>query len=306
MTLGVHSLDHFALTVPDLEEACRFYAAFGLSVRAEGDSAGIYTRGSSHRWGQLAEGRKKRLHHLSFGVFERDLERFRALTERLGVSRLDPPPGVESAGIWIRDPDGTLIELTVAEKSSPNEKPVTEFASSPAGIAGAPKRSAAPQVSPSRLGHCLIFTRNIDETVAFYTQVLGLALSDRCGNAIAFMHGIHGSAHHLIAFARSEAPGLHHSSWDVSSLDEIGLGAIQMAQRGYSDGWGLGRHVLGSNYFHYVRDPWASYCEYSCDMDYIPADGRWEARDHAPEDAFYVWGPKPPDTWTHNYEADQG
>ena len=28
-----------------------------------------------------------------------------------------------------------------------------------------------------------------------------------------------------------------------------------MPDKGFADGWGLGRHVLGSNYFHYVRDP---------------------------------------------------
>ena len=30
-----------------------------------------------------------------------------------------------------------------------------------------------------------------------------------------------------------------------------------MAGKGYSEG-GLGRHVLGSNYFHYVRGAWAA------------------------------------------------
>lgn len=80
------------------------------------------------------------------------------------------------------------------------------------------------------------------------------------------MHGIHGSDHHLIAFSRSSAPGLHHCSWDVSDINQIGMGAMQMADKGYSRGWGLGRHVLGSNYFHYVRDPWGSYSEYSADI----------------------------------------
>jgi catechol-2,3-dioxygenase len=41
--LGVHSLDHFALTVPDLAEAAAFYTTFGLDVRPEGTGAAIYT-----------------------------------------------------------------------------------------------------------------------------------------------------------------------------------------------------------------------------------------------------------------------
>ena len=114
-----------------------------------------------------------------------------------------------------------------------------------------------------------MFTRDVDRAIGFYQDLLGLRLSDRSGEGIAFLHGVHGSDHHMIAFAKSEAPGLHHSSWDVASIDEIGLGAMQMADHGFVAGWGLGRHVLGSNYFHYVRDPWGSYAEYSSDIDYM-------------------------------------
>jgi hypothetical protein len=71
--------------------------------------------------------------------------------------------------------------------------------------------------------------------------------------------------------SQSTAAGFHHCSWDVASLEEVGLGAMQMLAEGWDRGWGVGRHVLGSNYFYYVRDPWGSYCEYSYDIDYIPA-----------------------------------
>jgi catechol 2,3-dioxygenase-like lactoylglutathione lyase family enzyme len=303
--LGVHSLDHFGLVVPDINEAGCFYSAFGLDVRNEDKHMALYTNNNTQRWGQLIEGESKHLHHLSFGVFEDDLERFKQHIERRRGRLLDPPSGIESNGLWFHDPDGTLIELKVALKSSPGQKSPVEFTSASAGKAGAPKRSQAPFVRPSRLVHCLVFTRDVSAAVSFYSDVLGLRLSDRSGNNVAFMHGIHGSDHHLIAFARSHAPGLHHCAWDVRSLNEVGLGAMQMAGQGYVAGWGLGRHVLGSNYFHYVRDPWGSYSEYSCDMDYIPARHRWQASDHDAEDAFYVWGPKPPADWTYNHEADQ-
>ena len=68
-------------------------------------------------------------------------------------------------------------------------------------------------------------------------------------------------------------------------------------------GWGLGRHVLGSNYFHYVQHPWGSYAEYSCDIDFVPATQRWQAGHHAPEDSFYLWGPEPPADFTLNREV---
>jgi len=75
----------------------------------------------------------------------------------------------------------------------------------------------------------------------------------------------------MIAFARSNAPGHHHFSWDVGTVDEIGEGAMHVLDKSFSKGWGLGRHVLGSNFFHYVQDPWGSFCEYSADIDYVPA-----------------------------------
>ena len=48
--------------------------------------------------------------------------------------------------------------------------------------------------------------------------------------------------------------------------------------------------------FHYVRDPWGSFAEYSYDIDFIPADLEWRAKDHPPEDSFYLWGPRRPIT----------
>ena len=222
--LGVHSLDHFSLTVPDLEQARSFYVAFGLDVRPDGQRLGLYTPGHPHRWGTLTEGPHKKLHYLSFAAFEDDLPRFRERLDQLALERLPPP-------------------------------------------------------------------------------VLGLRLSDASEGNVAFMHGVHGSDHHLVAFARSDGPGLHHCSWDVGAVQDVGLGAMQMANKGFVAGWGMGRHVLGANYFHYVRDPWGSYSEYSADMDYIPATTDWEAGEHPGEDSFYLWGPTPPADFGLNYET---
>jgi len=301
--LGVHSLDYVHFSVPDLEEAARFYRAFGLDVREESGMLGLYTAGNPHRWAAITEGKKKQLSHISFGAFEEDFPRFKSRLFRIGLSELDAPRGFESNGLWFRDPDGILLEIRVTEKSSPNAKPVLDQPPSISGIPNAPSRSAAPFVHPKRLAHILTFTRDVPTTLNFYGGVLGLRLSDRSGDTLGFMHAVHGSDHHVLAFLRSEAPGLHHLSWDTGSVQAIGLGAMQMAAKGYPSGWGLGRHVLGSNYFHYMRDPWNSWSEYACDIDYIPADVDWTAGDHPGEDSFYVWGQEPPKDFAVNYEA---
>ena len=300
--LGAHSLDHYTLEVPDLAVAETFYDAFGLDVKAEGRGLGIYAAGNSHCWGSFLEGPKKKLHHLSFGAFEDDMPRFRARLEELRIERLDPPPGYESNGIWFRDNEGVLVEIKVAEKVSPNVKTTFGESGGPAGIANAPMRKTLKKVRPRRLSHVLMFRKDVMESVKFYNRVLGLRLSDHSGGRIAFMHAIHGSDHHLVAMAQSEGPGFHHSSWDVGSINDIGNGAMQMLDKGYSKGWGLGRHVIGSNYFHYVRDPWGSFSEFSADIDYIPVVQDWQATDYAPEDMLSVWGPEMPAEFVHNYE----
>ena len=302
--LGIHSVDHFNMIVPDLQKAQKFYTDFGLDVREEEAGLALYTFGHQHRWGCIGEGSKKRMNYLSFGAYAEDIERLRQRMTRFGVAQIDAPAGFESNGIWFRDPDGTFLEIRVAEKSSPNEKAVVSNPSSPPGVQGSIARSKAPVIQPRRLAHILIFTKDVGRAITFYENVVGLRLSDRSGDGIAFMHGIHGSDHHMIAFAKSDGPGLHHLSWDVGSINEVGLGAMQMADRGFTAGWGLGRHVLGSNYFHYIRDPWGSYSEYSSDIDYVPVDHDWRSGDHEGHDAFYLWGPTPPEDFAFNHEID--
>jgi hypothetical protein len=80
------------------------------------------------------------------------------------------------------------------------------------------------------------------------------------------------------------------------------MGTQQMIQAGYEHGWGIGRHVLGSNYFRYVRDPWGSYAEYSFDIDYVDAGRTWPMANHAVEDSLYVWGPDVPEDFIVNKE----
>lgn len=302
--LGVHSMDTFTMIVPSLKDAVAFYTNFGLDVREEGNGLGLYTFGNPHRWASLIEGKRKRFNHLSFGVFEEDFEPMKRRIEAAGIRLMDPPDGFDSNGIWFTDPFGIPIEVKVAEKSSPTEKTQFTMSSVPAGVAAAPLRSKAERVHPRRLSHVLLFTPDVNRCIEFYSRTLGLRLSDQSGDIVCFMHGIHGSDHHMIAFAKSTGPGMHHCSWDVGSIDDIGRGATHMADKGFRKGWGLGRHVLGSNYYHYVGDPWGSYAEYSCDIDYIPLTQDWPAADHNPEDSFYLWGPELPEGFVDNTELD--
>jgi catechol 2,3-dioxygenase-like lactoylglutathione lyase family enzyme len=305
--VGVHSIDRFVYTVPDVAEAQRFYDAFGLDTSRVGDRLDLRTHGHPHCWASIYQAPGlKRLAYVRWGLDEADLPALRERVQARGLA-IEPPELARArgdlGGVWLRDPDGTPLQLAVGPKVSPSAKTQASPPSPvPPGAGAAPARSVVQQVRPRALSHVLFFTADVPRRVAFDTEVLGLRLSDRSDDVIAFLHGPHGSDHHLVAYARSHAPGLHHSSWEVASLDEVGCGAEQMRNAGFDRGWGLGRHVLGSNYFQYVRDPWGSYAEYSFDIDFVPHDLDWPAANHAPHDSLYVWGPAVPEDFVVNHE----
>lgn len=302
--LGVHSLDRFGMAVPDLDSAARFYDAFGLEARPSATGLRLHTAGNPHPWAELTEGGRKSLRYLSFGAFASDMDGFRERAGSLGVDCIAPPAGVDSNGLWVADPDGLAIEIEAADKTSPDER--SGFVLAPSGGAShrdSPFRRTVPRARPRRLAHVLVFVRDVARSSAFYQQMLGLRVSDEAAGFAAFLHAPHGSDHHVLAMVKSDAPGLHHCSWQMGSLQDIGQGAFHMAEQGYEAGWGIGRHVLGSNFFHYVRDPWGSFAEYSGGSDFIGADQDWPVEPQAQEDAFYLWGPAPPEDFAFNYEA---
>ena len=303
--LGVHSLNRFAFSVPDIAAAERFYSAFGLDVRREGDRIELRTYGNDHCWASVhANGAPKRLQYLSFSAYDDDVDALAARLREHGTC--EPHPLSDRRGLWFRDPDGTPVQLVAGPKVTPGQKSsASVIAPPPIGRGAAPSRKTAAPVRPRRLSHVLLFTPDVSRQVAFYTKTLGLRLSDRSGDIIAFMHGPHASDHHVLAFAKSGAPGLHHSSWDVGTLDDVGLGAELMKAQGYEKGWGVGRHVLGSNYFYYVQDPWRSWAEYSFDIDFVGESVDWPAADHPPEDSFYIWGPTVPEDFVVNHEQPE-
>lgn len=301
--LGVHSIDHFAIEVPNLEEARKFYSLFGLEVKDKNGSLELYAKDNPHRWAVISEGGKgRRLRYLSFGVFKEDMEAFRKHLDNCGVTYIEPPAGAEPQGIWFKGFDDLPTNVRAGEKVTPSERTQCVLVSSPPGQSGAIPNSKAPRVHPRRLSHFALFTTDVNAAIDYYQKVLGLRLSDKSEPVVAFLHGVHGSDHHLLALLLSNRRGMHHCSWDVGSVMEVGLGGATMARAGYGPNWGVGQHVLGANYFYYVRDPWGSYCEYSADIDFVPQTADWAAANWPPEDSMFLWGPDPAPGFIDNTE----
>jgi catechol 2,3-dioxygenase-like lactoylglutathione lyase family enzyme len=300
---AVHSIEKIVFTVPEIEAAVKFYTAFGFDVKRSGDQIDVYTVGHSHCWmNVVANNKPKVLQFITFGIFAEDVAAFEERIKSMGIGRAAHPMATQP-GLWLENPEGIAIQLVVAEKVSPSQKtPKSPDRCDARIMASAQMRSQVKKVHPRWLSHALLFTTDVSRMIKFCEEALGLKLSDRSADVVAFTHTPHGSDHHLLAFVKSNGPGLHHTSWDVGSLDEVGEGSEQMRTAGYPDGWGVGRHVLGSNYFYYAKDPWGSFAEYSYDIDFVSPEIDWKSGDFAPEDSFYLWGPAVPDWFVVNTE----
>jgi len=302
--MAVRALLHYALEVPDQTVGERFYAEFGLVGEGRRDDA-VHLRPSSLKRDavMLYAGPRKRLHHLAFGAPGDAYDATRASLRRAGAPEMDPPRGAPDGGVWFRDSDGNVVNLRPeAAETPPADPPLT--LNSPGHTLRVGKRGYPDEIEtrPRRLGHVLLFSGALDRQIDFYTRVLGLKLSDRCSNIIAFMRC--SADHHNLALLASAGPGFHHGSFEVGSVDEIAMGAQHMLAAGRPPGWGLGRHVIGSNFFYYVRDPWGSFAEYFHDIDIIPEGCAWEPRDFPEQDALYRWGPPVPADFGVNRELE--
>ena len=110
---GVHSIDHFALEVPSLADAEKFFTLFGLDVSREPDRLALRTFGDALPWSYLHQGRAKRLAYLSFNCYA---EEYEGLVEQAKkASEVSPAVGVPyvtQEGFWFHDPDGNTLSLT--------------------------------------------------------------------------------------------------------------------------------------------------------------------------------------------------
>ena len=295
----IRSLLHVGMTVPDLEVGRSFYELFGLESRPAGNDLVFRCVDRAQDQIRLIEGPKKRLSYTALGTNEAGMSMLKTRLEKAGVRIADAPFQVPFGGIWFQDPHGDWLNvqveepavastLTTPEINSPNRyRRIGERA---CGIDALQKRA-----KPRRMGHLIKFSPDVNRSVDFYTQVLGMKVSDRAGDILAFLRGSAGGDHHILAFAKSSHTGLHHLSFEVGDIDEIELGAQTLLRAGYKDGFGLGRHVGGSNYFHYIRDPWNSLVEYFWDIDIIGEDdSQWVPLDVGPEKITAVWAQTPP------------
>ncbi|MBI2969731.1 MAG: VOC family protein [Gammaproteobacteria bacterium] len=301
--LGAHG---FGLQVPDLTAAERYFTTLGMVVR---DRAGELVLGCEGRDQDeliVSAGARKRIHHIAFSIHPDAIDAFeRHLRDREVAFQKTAPAGGCREGLWFLDPWGTWINL-VPRLPAPM-RPVTEVL--PANTDGERRRIGILAYDkldrsgrPLRFQHVLLFTPQVDRAEDYYANILGLGVSDRKRGMVSFLYAGVGECwdHHCFAIVNNPARGLHHCSFEMSDIDQLGFCLQRMRDSGYKGGFGPGRQFLGSNLFAYIEDPWGSHTEISADMDQL--DESCETRDW--EEIPKLWGPEwKSDFWTANSEA---
>jgi catechol 2,3-dioxygenase-like lactoylglutathione lyase family enzyme len=296
----ISGLHHYALEVPDLEVADGFLRDFGLETTEKAGALTARCPGRDQEQVRMTQGQVKRLHHVSFTLRPGSLDELLGALDRAGTALIEPPEGADEDGTWIRDPDGTPVQLIETKPAAPRLVPelLANVGGSYQRVGTAAWLEVAKDVNPRRLGHSLLFTPQPGPMTDFYTKVLGLRISDTIHHdRVTFLNAGPGD-HHIFGFIASSHPGFHHASFEVPSIDAIAIGADRMRSAGRGDGWGLGRHTIGSNFFHYSADPWGSWIEWFSDIDQI--DDCWVASDW--EIPPHLWGAPPPQTFLSNAE----
>ncbi|MBO9360385.1 MAG: VOC family protein [Thermomicrobium sp.] len=149
-----------------------------------------------------------------------------------------------------------------------------------------------PAFRPRKLGHVNYLTARLAEQVSFYTNILGMRVTDYLGEEGVWLHI--NADHHVMALVNKGYAHIHHFAFELVDWGEIRVALDHLAQHGRWIAWGPLRHGLGRNLSAYVRIPEEEcFVEIYCDMEQLEADHQpryWPDNAHSSN----VWGILPP------------
>lgn len=306
---------------PTLARALEFLLDFGMEVeRNDGDT--VYLRGYSEQpfiytASQSSDGKRHFLgatwEVASFADLEVAANHSSAVPA--GITDSSAPGGGRT--VTLIDPLGnplhfihgqTLRSTTSTGTLEPTPHPANASTSKPRQ---GQFRRFSPGPSPvHKVGHYgyTIPASSFDTTLAWYLQTVNLKRSDTIYSPITgrdetvFTHidlGQTYTDHHAFFLASSPAlpPSssghIHHTSFETNDLDTQVLGHYHLRNNSWTNCWGVGRHVLGSQVFDYWFDASGNILEHYSDGDLVNEDTP-EKRQAASKDSLAVWGPNVP------------
>lgn len=287
--MALHRLASITIGVPNVEETCRYYAEFGLT--RDGTCFSSSDGGEQLR---IVESPFRRLVELRIGADDPDdVDHVAHRLAGLGVTSQRDDAGVSAVEIH-RGARAVVRVLPRISQDPAETVPYNGPGRAERRNGRAPAILREKPVRPRKLGHVVLGTPDAEASQRFFEEGVGFTVSDQVRGAAAFMRC--STDHHNLLLQPSPVAFLHHTSWQVDDVDEVGRGATRML-KGHPERhvWGLGRHFIGSNFFWYLRDPAGNFSEYYSDMDTITEDQLWTPGTWEPSlRALYAWGPDVP------------
>ncbi|KAF0960212.1 VOC family protein [Rhodococcus sp. T7] len=287
--MALHGLGKVTIGVPNVDDTIAYYADFGLEHRG----GGVFATRNGGEQLEIVHTPTRRLVELT--VAADDPDDITAITARL--TRLGLATRHDGTSVSAVEPvTGTRVRVAVRPRI------VIEPAVSPTPYNGpgridrwgrAPFLTRTDPVRPRKLGHAVIGSTDLETTMTFFTDGLGFKVSDYMGDKAAFLRC--SVEHHNVLVMAAPVNFMHHTSWQVDDIDDVGRGAHTMLENNPERHiWGLGRHYAGANFFWYLKDPAGNFSEYYSDMDTVPEDELWSPEVLHGLQGLYAWGPPPP------------
>ena len=287
--MPLHRLTAITVGVPNVDETIAYYTDFGLTPEPDG----WLSSQDGGRQLRIVHSPVRRLVDLAIGAEHLDdiaaaVHRLRAagcLVEQdgTGLTSIEPATGTQ-VSVRVADP---------IRQPAVSAIPYNGPGRLERGTSRAPGVLRETAVRPRKLGHVVLGSTDYEATIRFFTDLIGFKVSDRIAGHGAFLRC--STDHHNVLVLKAPVTFLHHSSWQVDDIDEVGRGASAMLE-GHPDRhvWGLGRHHAGSNFFWYLKDPAGNFSEYYSDMDCIVDDQLWSPETLEGARGLFNWGPPPP------------
>lgn len=279
------------LSVKNPAELGAFWERHGLRRTADG----VYGTDQRPTVLNIKEGDHRHLSAMHFSTsHESDIADIARRLEGLGVASRTSSTRLECTdpilGHSIRIDVGAPIPLKPTD-ARPANRPGDRNRYNNRNASLAPDRCP-----PRRLGHVVLASPDIEKSTAFYFDGLGFRVTDQFVGANGTFGRVE-TDHHNLLIHRSRVGYLNHYAIEVDDFDAIGEnGAAVVADNPDSHIIGVGRHLLGSNLFWYLRDPSGNMFEFFADMDHINDDDDW-AKNHSRTDWGAPSAPAPVQAW---------
>jgi catechol 2,3-dioxygenase-like lactoylglutathione lyase family enzyme len=287
--MALHRLTSISIGVPNVAETAAYYEEFGLT-RLQDNQFATVDGGQQLR---LVLSRRRRLVDLGIGVGNPDdLHSIAARLAALGVEVK------RASGALAAIDAGTAVRVVLSVADAIESRPTPPIAQNGPGRPDRGTGRAEPvlrgnPVRPRKLGHVVVGSTDLGASERFFIQGLGFKVSDSVAGRASFLRC--STDHHNLLVQAAPIPFLHHTSWQVDDVDEIGRAATALLERDPTRHvWGLGRHHVGSNFFWYLKDPAGNFTEYYADLDCIIDDQLWNPGVWDGLKSLYNWGPPVP------------